>query len=355
VGLIGGSLAAAFRRFKVVKTIIGISSPPTLKKGKALGLLDAGFGYDQLADGVKGVDLVILGTPIHKILEMLPGIMQAAGPGTIVTDVGSTKRVIMEKASDVATDQVHFIGGHPMAGSEKNGITAADPFLFENAIYVLTPSGSVPPEVIEKLKSLLDAVGAKVTILEPGIHDQIAASVSHLPQMLAVSLVNFIHQVSGDDPTYLKLAAGGFRDMTRIASSPYTMWHDICSTNRDLIQRKIDEFTACLEALKRRIGQEQLKEDFSTANRTRNAIPRDTKGFLYPHPEVLVVTEDKPGMLAKITTALGENRININDIEVLKVREGEGGTIRLSVKDTEAAQAAVKILNETGFEARIRG
>jgi prephenate dehydrogenase len=121
-----------------------------------------------------------------------------------------------------------------------------------------------------------------------------------------------------------------------------------------LIRENIDQLIVYLKSIRKMVGTKALKKEFDKANATRNSIPRDTKGFLYAHPEVLVMTEDKPGMLAKITTALGRHRINISDIEVLKVREGEGGTIRLSVKDKKTAQQAVMVLKNAGFVARIR-
>jgi prephenate dehydrogenase len=142
--------------------------------------------------------------------------------------------------------------------------------------------------------------------------------------------------------------------MTRIASSPFSMWRDICATNQDLIREKLDEYIARLKEIRDLVGTEALSDHYFSAGAIRNSIPKDTKGFLRPHPEVLVVTADRPGMLARITTALSDKNINISDIEVLKVREGEGGTIRLALADMEAAKQATEILISHGFEARIR-
>ncbi len=355
VGLIGGSLAAAFKRRSIVGNVIGISSSDTIRKAKELKLIDSGYDYESLAQGVQKADLVILCTPIARIIELMPLIAKCVSPGSIITDVGSTKRIIMEAADTVLPKQVTFIGGHPMAGSEKRGVSASDPFLFENAIYVLTPSLSTGQEELEKIRSAFSSIGAQIVILNPELHDKIAAAISHLPQMLAVGLVNMLNPVSDQHPEYVRLAAGGFRDMTRIASSPFSVWRDICETNQDLICEQIDGYISQLQEIREMIGTEALREKFSGASVIRNAIPRDTKGFLYPRPEVLVVTEDRPGMLAQITAALADRNINISDIEVLKVREGEGGTIRLAVMDNEKAKQAVEILKAHGFEARIRG
>lgn len=354
VGLIGGSLAAAFRRRSIASDIIGISSPDTIRKAKELKLIDSGYDYDALAQGVRNADLIILCTPIVRIIELMPAIAECVTPGSIVTDVGSTKRIIMETADRYLPKNVSFIGGHPMAGSEKRGISASDPFLFENAIYVLTPSPSASQERLEMSLRAFTSIGAQVVILDPELHDRIAATISHLPQMLSVGLVNMLSSVSDKHPEYIKLAAGGFRDMTRIASSPFSVWRDICETNQDLICEQLDEYISQLQEIRGMIGSEALSEKFSGASLIRNAIPRDTKGFLRPLPEVLVVTEDRPGMLAQITAALADRNINISDIEVLKVREGEGGTIRLAVMNNEKAKQATEILTAHGFEARIR-
>jgi prephenate dehydrogenase len=354
VGLIGGSLAAAFKRFRIARKITGVSSADTIARGLTLRLLDAGFTYDELPRACANADLVILATPIDRILELLPQVLQAVPRNAIVTDVGSTKREIMRQAGRIGRNGAAFIGGHPMAGSEKKGIAASDPFLFQNAIYVLTPAPRTPKTQTEKLRRSMRAIGARVIVLDPAAHDRIAATISHLPQMLAVALINTTAEISHGDEHYLKLAAGGFRDMTRIASSPYNMWRDICRTNHDLIVQRIDQLVGHLKKMRKSVGRESLGREFTQAGVVRGRIPRDTKGFLYAHPEVLVVTEDKPGMLAKITTALGRRHINISDIEVLKVREGDGGTIRLSLKDTRAARQAVQVLNRAGFVARIR-
>ncbi|MBN1654746.1 MAG: prephenate dehydrogenase/arogenate dehydrogenase family protein [Deltaproteobacteria bacterium] len=355
IGLIGGSLAAAFRRRSISKRIIGISSLDTIAKAKELKLIDQGYGYDSLAQGVRNANLVILCTPIARIIELVPMVAEHVSPGTIISDVGSTKRAIMTIADENLPEQATFIGGHPMAGSEKRGVSASDPFLFENAIYILTPSQRTLQNEIDSLRDAFSAIGAQVVILDPELHDRIAATISHLPQMLAVGLVNMLGSITDGRSEYVRLAAGGFRDMTRIASSPFTVWRDICATNRDLIREKLDEYISQLREIRELVGTEALGEKYAQASLIRNAIPKDTKGFLYPRPEVLVVTADKPGMLARITTALADKEINISDIEVLKVREGEGGTIRLALMDNETAKQAAEILREQGFEARMRG
>ena len=355
VGLIGGSLGLALKKFGAAKRVVGISRPETIERATSLGVIDRGFAYEDMSDGLGEAKAVFLCTPILRIVELIPQVAQAVGEGTVVTDVGSTKSAIMRAASEAFGPGATFIGGHPMAGSEQRGVGAADPFLFQNVVYVLTPPAKAPGEPLDVLVALIEKLGARVAVMQADVHDRVAAAISHLPQMMAISLVEMIGQLNQENPLFLQLAAGGFRDITRIASSPYGVWQDICATNQEQIIAMIDGYVAALQGLRRRIGDAALSEDFEFANATRGTIPKDSKGFLRPLYEVLVVAEDKPGVIAGISVPLAGAGLNIQDIEVLKVREGEGGTLRLAFSSEEAAKEATQILQQHGYDARMRG
>lgn len=354
VGLIGGSLGLAIRRKHPDARIIGISSPAALQNALEMGVITGGCGYGEMEQAVRDADLVFLCTPIHRIQGLLTLLAPLLREGTLVTDVGSTKRAITRHAVEVLPAGVHFVGGHPMAGSESRGVSAADPFLFQNAIYVLSPADGVPEEAVNALSGLLGETGARVIIMEADLHDRIAAAVSHLPQLLAVALVEMAGRLNADNAPYLRLAAGGFRDMTRIASSPFGMWDDIFRTNDDAVREVVDLYIEQLIKIRDRIGNQALGEDFEIANITRSTIPKDTKGFLKTLFDVLVVVEDKSGVIAQISTELALNDINIKDIEVLKVREGEGGTLRLAFEREQEAVDAIALLGRIGYTARLR-
>ena len=354
VGLIGGSLGLALRRKYPEIRIIGVSSGDTLNSALEMGAITEGYGYEKLGDAVRDADIVFLCTPIHRIQGLISQLEPLLRANVLVTDVGSTKRIITEHAEQVLPEDVNFIGGHPMTGSEKRGIHAADPFLFQNAIYVLCPTESVPEDVTCSFCTFLEGIGATVMILDASLHDRIAAAVSHLPQIIAVTLVKMAGELNSDDAPYLQLAAGGFRDMTRIASSPFAMWDDIFLTNDDAVKDVLDMFIKQLLKIKDRIGTQAIGEDFKTANTIREIIPKDTKGFLKTLFEVLVVVEDKPGVIAKIAGELALANINLKDIEVLKVREGEGGTLRLAFENDKDAHQAIDILSRIGYNARMR-
>ncbi len=333
--------------------VVGVSRAETIATALEMGVIDEGWGYDEMAEALAGADLVFICTPIQRIIEQIEQVAQLVPDGAIVTDVGSTKRRIVARAAECFRAGTYFVGGHPMAGSEKAGVTAADPFLFQNAIYILVPDTKVPSERYDALVALLRGVGARVLELAADEHDKAVASISHLPQIMATMLVEMVGRLNEEDDHFLPLAAGGFRDMTRIASSPFApVWQDIYATNADQVRAMIDRYMAVLKDARERLEDGSLVEDFAYANRVRGSIPRDAKGFIHALYEILVVAEDKPGVIAEIAAALEGEGININDIEVMKVREGEGGTLRLAFANDEAAGQALVVLEGIGYGAR---
>ncbi|MDZ7722342.1 MAG: prephenate dehydrogenase [candidate division KSB1 bacterium] len=356
VGLIGGSLGLALRRKKFRGRVIGIDDPYVLENALKRGAIDEGISRINIKDGLEHSDLVFLCTPITDIMQLLKEIGDYVKSGTLITDVGSIKRQIVETANLHLPSSCSFIGGHPMAGSEFRGVHAADPFLFENTSYVLTPSRPVDVSKRQALGELLECIGAKVLLLQPKLHDEIAGAVSHLPQMAAIALMNLVAKKQTESPHFLKMAAGGFRDMTRIASSPFGIWEDICDTNADMITGFIDAYVKELEELKGIINNKgKLESYFHDAAKNRLSIPTDTKGFLNPQYEISVSVEDRPGIIADIAGTLAKESINIKDIEVLKIREDEGGTIRLAFAGESEQTSAIELLQKHGFECRKRG
>ena len=188
-----------------------------------LGCIDEGYSYDALETVMRTTDCLFLCSPIHVIIETIGRLgSMALRQGCVITDVGSTKSRIVAAAEQSLPPHVYFIGGHPMAGSEKRGPKAADPYLFQNAIYVVTPGKNVPPDVLAGFTSFIGKnLGCRHVVLSSQVHDTIAATVSHVPHLVAVALVNVAAAMDKRVPGTLQLAAGGFRDMTRIASSPY--------------------------------------------------------------------------------------------------------------------------------------
>jgi prephenate dehydrogenase len=350
LGLIGGSLSQALRRQGV--TVIGVSSKASLQKAIHLDVIDEGFEYSALAEAVSGSSFVFICTSLLEIEKRIPQVFEHAKKGTVVSDAGSTKALLCGSAQRHLKKGLYFIGGHPMAGSERRGVEHSNPYLFYDAVWVLTPLPGTPKRVTGALSELLSMVGAKVMILVPDLHDRIAACVSHLPQLLAVLLTNQV--ASEDSDLFRNLAAGGFRDMTRIAASSYTVWRDILRTNAEEIRRAIGSFNDELKRLLEQFEDEPfLEEMFERANRERRRIPKYSKGFLAPLCDLRVSVEDRPGELAKITNLIFYHGINIKDIEIVTVREGEGGILRLGFQAQGEAEAAAAVLSEAGYEVRV--
>ncbi len=354
VGLIGGSLAAACKRDRLVERVLGISRASTLQKALELGVIDQGFERQNAAEALAQADLVVLGGPVRVIIDQLGTIGPLLKPGAIVTDVGSTKRAVVQAALQGLPDSVHFVGGHPMAGAETTGVESADPFLFQNAVYVICPPHQEHCPHTAKFSALAQALGARVLITTPENHDRIAATISHLPQLVAVGMMNLAASCNEEDEDTLKLAAGGFRDITRIASSPFSMWSDILATNSDQIRERIDMMIGSLEAIKEEVDSAEMAGAFERAAHSRALIHKDVKGFLSPLFEVIVTAPDEVGVIERLAVGLAGERINIKDIEVLKVREGEGGTIKLGFATEEARTGAIRILNSLGFPTHAR-
>lgn len=260
--------------------------------------------------------------------------------------------MVMEWLS-ILPDEVWPVGGHPMAGSEINGINGADRYLFENAVYILTPPVHTPEQVMQTLCEVLTVTGARIKIMDAVTHDSLVASVSHIPHLAAVSLVN----LTGAEPEKLVLAAGGFRDTTRVASSSPEVWRGILSTNRTAVIAGLEQFIDGLEQLRDALQENQtdiLLEHLQKARDIRKQIPHGQKGLMPSICDVICIVPDRPGVIGELGRILGRHDINIADIEILRVREGDGGTIRLGVPTLEDGQQAVKALQSEGIKAWVR-
>jgi prephenate dehydrogenase len=358
LGLIGGSLALAWKRDPSKLHITGVDRPGTLETARSRGMIDEAIEDPLLA--VRDADVVVLATPIVASLHLIDEIGGHMKPGALITDTCSVKMPLMTRAATSLPPEVVFVGGHPMAGAERPGIEHANGLLFENATYVLTLPEGLGKSWEERIAPVLELVrrtGARPLVLRAAQHDRIAASVSHLPQLLATALMNVTSDLNRDDPAYLQLAAGGFRDMTRIAASPFELWEQIIAANEGQILDALARYAANLQAIRNRLIEgdyEALGELFERAASARNGIPPNMKGFLSPLADVMVNAEDRPGFLLRIVTAISQAGLDIKDLELLKVREGAEGTFRVAFRSADDAAAAVVALKEAGLEAWLR-
>jgi prephenate dehydrogenase len=273
VGLIGGSFGLALRAAGFKGRIIGVSSPRTIEAALKRGAVDEGRSIEE---AIPESDLVYLAQPISRILDVLPEVSRLARAGALVTDVGSTKREIVERARSCFGEGAVFVGGHPMAGKEQRGVERAEANLFAGATYVLSPLGSDLPNVpvVTEFVSWIGKIRAHVVLLRAEEHDKVVAWTSHLPQLLSTALAASVGgRVAGKD--LLRVAGPGLRDMTRLAESPYEIWKDIFATNRGGIEEALDGYIEALQALRQDLAGDEVHERFHAARALRGRLTEE--------------------------------------------------------------------------------
>lgn len=355
-GLIGGSIGIALREKRLVKVISGYDRNFTSgAEAVERGAID--YAAESPLEAVRDADLIILAVPVMSTLQLLQEIIPAISNGAMITDVGSTKGSIMAAVEQMLPPNIHFIGGHPMAGSEESGIMGADPALLENAIYVLTPGLKTPPKAVDRLAEMFEKAGAQPLMLDPLAHDRAVASVSHLPHIIAATLVQSVAGVS-EHELVRTLAAGGFRDSTRIALGSPDVWRDICVSNRWALLAALKRFKVKLDTMEEALAEPNpvsIQEYLQQARDYRKTIPYRGRGILPELHEVIVLVRDTPGVIGRLAGLLGEAGINIDAIEIMHVRELSGGSIRLGFRDKEQQQQAESLLREKGFSTHCAG
>jgi len=351
LGLIGGSLAKALRHKYPHISIAGIdNNSEYVVKALSDSVID--IAPADIRDAVKESDIIFLCTPVKTIAQILLSVAAYAKEGAIITDTGSAKQEIMETADFSMHTGVYFIGGHPMTGTEHSGYHSSIPHLFENAYYILTPQSNTPQNKIDSLNTLLSSIGAIPIVMDAQSHDYVVGGISHLPHVLASSLVNAVDNMRDTDDYKLKLAAGGFRDITRIASSNPNMWRDISLSNKkhliNLIASVIDnlkEFNVWLESN----SSENILSFFKNAKEYRDKF-KDAHSMTTYH-ELYVDIEDRPGHVGKVATLLGTHGINIKNLRIIHNREDEpGGCLVISLSEPDSLKESKNILSAGGFK-----
>ncbi|WP_284640205.1 prephenate dehydrogenase [Paenibacillus silviterrae] len=348
VGLIGGSLALCFKG-KPGVTVVGHSNnPASVEKYMKRGVVD--YATTSLEEAAADADFLFVCVPVGNLEEYLLKLTRLPlKPGCIITDVGSTKASVAAYAAGLELRDVHFIGGHPMAGKEKSGVEAATSLLFENAFYVLTPEANTPAEAYDRLVELLSWTKAHIVKLDAKSHDTIVGAISHLPHVIAVALVNQIANYNRSNDLYQLLAAGGFRDITRIASSDPIIWRDILINNKDVMLKLLSdwnlEIARFIELIQTENG-EAIQEEFRLAGSFRNNLPERRKGVIHSFYDIYVDVPDHPGVIGQITMLLGNHKVNLSNIQIIESREDVPGVLRLSFGEEEHMDKALELLKK---------
>jgi prephenate dehydrogenase len=269
LGLIGGSIGLALHKAKAAQQVVGYDlAKGSSNQARRIGAIDQ--PYNALADAVRGAELVILATPVGAMRSLLQEVASSVTPGAVVTDVASTKSQVISWAEEYLPSSVAFVGGHPMTGKEVSGVQAADASLFQGRIYCLTPTARTPSIAITKVSALIEALGARARFLEPVEHDGQVAGVSHLPFIASIAIMNTVAEGTAWVDASM-LAAGGFRDITRLAAGNPEMYRDICLTNSNSLIRWLNEYIMTLSALRDRVAahDRSLDETFARAQQLR--------------------------------------------------------------------------------------
>lgn len=354
LGLIGGSIARALReKFPETRIIAYDINADTLSLALREGIanntttaIDASFAE---------CDYIFLCAPVQKNDSNLLAVSRIMKPDCILTDVGSVKGSIHEHISAAGLESC-FIGGHPMAGSERVGFANSKASLLENAYYILTPTPLSPSERVAEFKALVKGLGAIPIVLDSKKHDYVTAAISHLPHVVASTLVNLVRDSDSEDGIMKLVAAGGFKDITRIASSSAAMWQQICLTNTENISTLLADYIASLTAFKEALDSRKentLYEAFDSARIYRDSFISTSRGPIKSSYSINVEIPDKSGSLAQITTLLAKEDISIKNLGISHNRESEDGALHLEFHDEAAKDKACEVLTSIGYQIQI--
>lgn len=350
-GLIGGSIARAMKlKLKRTKIIAfnyyKVKSNKNLEMALADGTIDA-ISTDLSAD-FHQCDIIFLCCPVLTNIEYLKELKNIVKSDCIITDVGSVKGNIHAAVSELNMNE-YFIGGHPMAGSEKTGYINSSALILENAYYILTPSPSVAQNKVDTMYQLVMTIGSLPLIIESKEHDDVVAAISHVPHLIASSLVTMVKNNDDPDEKMRLLAAGGFKDITRIASSSPIMWQNICLTNPQSIHKFLTHYIEILSTIDHAVtskDEDYLYNFFQSAKEYRDNIPTKKVGMLQQIHEVYLDIIDEAGAIATIATILASNHISIKNIGIIHNREFEEGVLRIEFYDEKSTNNAITLLKK---------
>lgn len=347
LGLIGGSIARGLKRANPNLTIMAyMRTRSKLEQAKKDGIVD--MILDGIGTAYSLCDVIFLCTPVEYNASYLEQVRPFLKPGAIVTDVGSTKTGIHRAVSELGMEDV-FVGGHPMAGSEKTGYENSTDHLLENAYYVITPTKKTREDQIERMRQVALAIGAIPLVMDCETHDYSVAAISHLPHLVAASLVNLVRDHDSSDETMKRMAAGGFKDITRIASSSPVMWEQICMTNTENIKTLLKSYIESLENIYRELDAgngDSIFRMFEEAGTYRNTFSGSKRGPVMQEYSLSVDVVDEPGSISVLAAILAARGINVRNIGINHSREEGEGALRISFYHERAMEDARELLKK---------
>lgn len=352
-GLIGGSIARGIKMISPSSTILGYQYNSKKPNENLLSAQKDGV-IDRIETGLETYaecDIIFLCAPVLTNITYLKELKHFIKSSCILTDVGSVKGNIYDAVCELGLEN-YFVGGHPMAGSEKIGYQNSSAALLENAYYILTPTEKTPVCKTQFLQSLVSEIGALPVILNPKEHDDITAAISHVPHIIAAELVNLVRENDDTAETMKLLAAGGFRDITRISSSSPVMWQNICLTNTQsiikfltLYKNRLEDFLITLEETR----EDTIISMFSSAKDYRDSLPTKSTGAIEKVYKTYVDLSDEAGAIATVATALANNGVSIKNIGILHNREFQDGVLHIEFYDEKSVNNANLLLKNLHY------
>lgn len=351
LGLIGGSIAKGIKRAHPDTVIMAyMRSHSRLGQAKQDGIVDVIL--EGIEDRLRQCDMIFLCTPVEYNAGYLKALRPYLKPGAIITDVGSTKSNIHEEVIRLQMEDC-FVGGHPMAGSEKTGYENSTDHLLENAYYIITPSEKSSAGQIERVKEVALSLGAIPMVLDYREHDKAVAAISHLPHLAASCMVNLVKASDNRSETMKQIAAGGFKDITRIASSSPEMWEQICMANSgpisDILEAYIQSLSEVLELIRNR-QESTIFHLLDESRKYRDSITDRAKGAIEPDYSFSVDIVDEAGAISTLSVILAAKGINIKNIGINNNRERGEGALRITFYDEESLESAWTQLTRYHYE-----
>ena len=351
LGLIGGSIAKALKK---TDSSIYIMAYNRSDAPLAQAFLDGTINEiaQDIDDSFNKCDIIFLCTPVEFNSTYMPKVAAVMNDKCILTDVGSVKGHIHNSVKELGLEHC-FVGGHPMAGSEKTGYAASSDILLENAYFVITPTEQTTNEQLDLYVSIVEKTGAIPLVIKPDIHDYAVAGISHVPHLIASALVNMVRENDTPDELMKLIAAGGFKDITRIASSSPEVWSQICTTNSKQISIILGKYIEMLTEVKKYVDEKDsdaIHNMFYESREYRNSISINTKGPVLARYTLFCDIEDKEGSLNSITHLLSVNHISIKNIEIIHNREFKQGALLTEFYDEPSLISAKEILRGAGYQ-----
>ncbi len=351
LGLIGGSLVRAIKKNISDATIVAFDKNiEDLKNAFNDGNINK--FCTEIDTEFKDCNVIFICTPVNVSINIVKILKDIVDKECIITDVGSTKEEIYNNIKYIG--DINFIGGHPMAGSEKTGYLNSSDILFENALYIITPDDNTCEKDILLLKGIVEKIGALCIVLSPQEHDKYVSIISHIPHILASSLVNFVKYNDDERETLRTLAAGGFKDITRIASSDGALWQSIISSNKKFVLENFKSFINELQFIYNVIEKEEdssvLINYINDGKNYRNKFKNVSSYFKFY--DIVVDVKDEPNTIAEVATLLGKNNINIKNIGINNNREDTLFALSISFNDEKSMLSAIDVLDKNKYQTK---